>query len=75
MDAPADLRHLGDAGGGCHVAFLCMNSTVVKDPVTTCSQNYYPARKVELTPQLINYFWKTTIEALDCQINSPTEDN
>ena len=35
----------------------------------------YPARKAELTPKLINYFWKTTIEALNCQLNSPSEDN
>ena len=25
--------------------------------------------------ELTNYFWRTTIEALNCQINSPTEDN
>ena len=32
----------------------------------------YPACRAEWSPLLINYFLKTTIEALNCQINSPT---
>ena len=34
----------------------------------------YPARKAELTPKLIIFFWKTTIEVVNCEINSPTEE-
>ena len=46
-----------------------------RGPKDKVEQWKYPACRPELSPSLINYFWKMTIEALNCQINSPTEDN